>query len=80
MTIDAFNQTDKVYAKAREINANIIASRVFNSYDYNQAKEWLEESEEHKLILFHSTSYPYGVLISQEFPEQTGFDDPNVNS
>ncbi len=80
VTVDDFNQTDKVYDKARKITANIVASRVFNKYDYEQAKEWLEESEEHKLILFHSTSYPYGVLISQEFPEQTGFDDPNVNS
>ena len=78
--INSFNQTDKVYEKARAVNANIVASRVFNSYDYNQAKEWLEESKDNKLILFHSASYPYGVLISQEFPEQIGFDDPNIIS
>lgn len=78
VTVDDFNQTDKVYDKARDVNANIVASRVFNSYDYSQAKEWLEESEEHKLILFHSTSYPYGVLLMKEFPKKTGFDDPNI--
>ena len=76
--IDDFNQTDIVFDRAREINANIAASRVFNKFDYDHAKKWLEESEEHKLILFHSMSYPYGILISTEFPEQIGFGDVNI--
>ena len=78
ITVDDFKQTDKVFAAAREAHADIVASRVFNSYDYKQAKAWLEESSEHKLILFHSVSYPYGVLISKEFPEQVGFGDVNI--
>ncbi len=78
VTVDDFSQTDKVYDAAREAHADIVASRVFNKYDYEQAKSWLEESSEHKLILFHSISYPYGVLISQEFPEQVGFGDVNI--
>ncbi|MBW3004429.1 hypothetical protein KY310_01185 [Candidatus Woesearchaeota archaeon] len=78
VTVDDFKQTHKVYDAAREAHADIVASRVFNSYDYDQAKAWLEESSEHKLILFHSISYPYGILISQEFPEQVGFGDVNI--
>ncbi|MBD3304519.1 hypothetical protein GF343_05205 [Candidatus Woesearchaeota archaeon] len=79
ITVDDFRQTERVYAAAREAHADIVASRVFNSYDYTQAKAWLEESKGHKLLLFHSVSYPYGVLISQEFPEQVGFGDVNIN-
>ncbi|MBW3002753.1 hypothetical protein KY338_06355 [Candidatus Woesearchaeota archaeon] len=79
ITVDDFKQTHKVYDAAREAHADTVASRVFNKYDYNQAKAWLEESKSHKLILFHSISYPYGILISQEFPEQVGFGDVNIN-
>ncbi len=78
VTVDDFKQTHKVYAAAREAHADIVASRVFNKYDYEQAKKWLEESKENKLILFHSISYPYGVLITQDFPEQVGFGDVNI--
>lgn len=78
-TVDDFRQTARVYDAARDAHADIVASRVFNKYDYNQAKAWLEESKSHKLILFHSISYPYGILISQEFPEQVGFGDVNIN-
>jgi len=78
VTVDDFKQTDKMFAAARENHADIVASRVFNKFDYDQAKAWLEESKGNKLILFHSMSYPYGVLISQEFPEQVGFGDINI--
>jgi hypothetical protein len=78
VTVDDFKQTHKVYDAAREAHADIVASRVFNKYDYTPAKAWLEESKSHKLILFHSISYPYGILISEEFPEQVGFGDVNI--
>ena len=78
VTVDDFEQTDRVYAAAREARADVIASRVFNKFDYEHAKAWLEHSKSNKLILFHSISYPYGLLISQEFPEQVGFGDVNV--
>jgi hypothetical protein len=59
------------------LRANVIAARVFNSNDYESLKRWLYQSSKRKVILFHSSSYPYGYLLFKEFPEQTTFDDPN---
>lgn len=75
--IDDFNQTERVYDLAREHNAKVVATRVFNSYDYHQAKKWLAEDKEHKIILFHSTMYPYAIILMDEFSNQLSFDDPN---
>lgn len=75
--IDGFNQLDKVVQKAKSQNADIIAVRVFNSDDYNNVKMWLEESQWHKAILFHSEPYPYGYKLAREFKNQTTFDDIN---
>lgn len=75
--IDGFNQTYIVYDTARYTNSSVIATRVFNSYDYAQARLWLSEDTNHKIILFHSTMYPYGIILMQEFPSQISFDDPN---
>lgn len=75
--IDSFNQLDKVITKAKIQNASIIAVRVFNSDDYNKVKMWLEQSPEHKAILFHSEPYPYGYKLAREFKNQTTFDDIN---
>lgn len=66
-----------VIDKARALDAGFAAVRVFNSSDYYSVKQWLEEDQSHKVMLFHSTSYPYGKLLFKEFPEQTTFDDPN---
>lgn len=78
ISMDDFNQTKKIFDKAREIDARIVASRVYEAEDYNEAKKWLKESRDNRLILFHSMSYPYGLLISKEFRGQVSFDDPNV--
>ena len=75
--IDNFNQTERVISKAQEVNAGIIAVRIYNSDDYDNVISWLEESKTNKAILFHSTSYPYGYKLFREFPEQTSFDDIN---
>ncbi|MBW2972811.1 hypothetical protein KY346_00280 [Candidatus Woesearchaeota archaeon] len=76
--VDDFRQTGKVYEKARKLDANIVGARIYEAEDYIEAKEWLKESRNHKLVLFHSVAYPYGLLISQEFRNQVSFGDPNV--
>jgi hypothetical protein len=48
---------------------------IFNSDDYGKVKDWLKEDESHKAVLFHSTAYPYGYKLINEFPQQTTFDD-----
>lgn len=60
---------------ARGSGSKVIAARVFNSEDYYALKEWLEESGEHRAVLFHSMPYPYGYRILNEFPGQTSFGD-----
>ncbi len=75
--VNSFNQMANVVRKAEMLRANVIAARVFNSNDYEILKKWLYQSPKRKVILFHSASYPYGYLLLREFPEQTGFDDPN---
>ncbi|MEM4247338.1 MAG: hypothetical protein QXF14_03385 [Candidatus Woesearchaeota archaeon] len=75
--IDGFNQMEKVVQKAKSVGAKVIAARDFNSNDYDILRKWLVESGQHRAILFHSVSYPYGYLLLKEFPKQTSFDDPN---
>ena len=75
--ITDFNQMDKVIEAAECSYADIIAVRIFNSDDYNKVSNWLASSEQHRAVLFHSASYPYGYKLFREFPEQTSFDDPN---
>jgi hypothetical protein len=75
--ITDFNQMHKVVQRAGQLRAKVIAARVFNSNDYETLKQWLQQSPEHRTILFHSASYPYGHLLLKEFPAQTSFDDPN---
>jgi hypothetical protein len=75
VTVTGLNQMENIVSKAKELNSDAIAARVFNSDDYNQLKEWLTEDKRHRAILFHSMAYPYGYLLFNEFPEQTTFDD-----
>ncbi|MBI2021065.1 AAA family ATPase [Candidatus Giovannonibacteria bacterium] len=77
VTIDGFNQTFRVIEAAEEAQAEVIALRVFDRSDYSALKEWLLKSREHRAVLFHSSAYPYGKLIFQEFTEQVSFDDIN---
>jgi hypothetical protein len=75
--IGSYYETEKIFNIARENEINLVGYRIFNSYDYNAAKEWLDESKQNKIILFHSASYPYGKLLFEEYPWQTSFNDPN---
>lgn len=77
VSLNEMNSTEKVTEKAEELNATVIAVRIFNSDDYIKVKEWLEKDINNKAILFHSTAYPYGYKIINEFPYQTTFDDIN---
>ncbi len=75
--VNGFNQMASVVTRAEHIGAQVIAARVFSSNDYVALKQWLLASSDHRVILFHSASYPYGVLLFREFLLQTTFDDPN---
>jgi len=72
-----FNTMYLAVQKAEELNSSTIAARVFDSQDYNDLKSWLLQSSENRVILFHSSPYPYGIKLFNEFPFQTSFDDPN---
>lgn len=75
--LEDFGQMELAVKKVREINATILATRVFNRSDYDVVSSWLSESKANKAILFHSASYPFGQKIFNEYPDQTSFDDPN---
>ena len=77
VNLDQFNQTEIIYEKARETNTHLVATRIFNYYDYNQARTWMYENNENKIILFHSTAYPYSIALMKEFKGRISFDDPN---
>lgn len=77
VAMNQFEQMNKAVDTAHNINATIIATRIFNKDDYTQIKNWLYENSTHKAILFHSAPYPYGQLLFKEFANQTSFDDPN---
>jgi hypothetical protein len=77
VNLNQFNQTEIIYEKARETNTSLVATRIFNYYDYNQARTWMYENNENKIILFHSTAYPYAIALMEEFRGRISFDDPN---
>ena len=77
VSLNNMNSTNKITEKAEQVNATIIGVRIFNSDDYRKVKEWLEKDINNKAILFHSTAYPYGYKLINEFPQQTTFDDIN---
>ena len=78
VTINNFSQMDKIVNAAVNNNAKVIATRVFNSDDYDKLVSWLKLSKENRAVLFHSASYPYGQLILREYPAQVTFGDINV--
>lgn len=77
VTLDGFGQMDRAIFRARDLNATVLATRVFNRGDYDAVSSWLRERPENTAILFHSASYPFGQVLFAEFPDQTSFDDPN---
>ncbi len=78
ITINDFNQTERLTKAAIDNNADVIATRIFNSDDYHKLKSWLNTSIQNNAILFHSAPYPYGYLMFKEFPNQVTFGDINV--
>jgi hypothetical protein len=75
--LEDFEELEDVFNEARREGINIVGTRIFSSYDYEQAKEWMQEDDKNRLILFHSTMYPYGIKIMKEFYGRVGFNDPN---
>jgi hypothetical protein len=71
--IGEFYELHKVIDKARDVKSHAIGVRVFSQDDYYAVREWLNEDEDNRAILFHSMSYPYGYKIMKEFPEQITF-------
>jgi hypothetical protein len=59
-------------------NASVIGARVYFEDDYISLKRWLDEDENHRVVLFHSVSYPYGYKLFKEYPEQATFGDLNI--
>ncbi|MFH0979084.1 MAG: hypothetical protein V1837_07335 [Candidatus Woesearchaeota archaeon] len=60
---------------AVKLNANVVAARVYSLEDYLAISSWLREDMHHRAILFHSAPYPFGLIIYEEFRDQTSFDD-----
>lgn len=75
--VDEKGQMDKVLKKAMEKKASIVAGRVYNEEDYNELKEWLEQKNDRKAILFDSETSEFGYKIAREFRSQVFFGDVN---
>ncbi|MFH1511335.1 MAG: hypothetical protein ABIF10_06595 [Candidatus Woesearchaeota archaeon] len=75
--ISSTNQTQSLFNFAESANSSVVALRVFSKEDYKAASSWLGKNENNRLILFHSSPYPYGYRLFFEFPVQTSFDDIN---
>jgi len=75
--VDGKGQMGKVLKKAKEKKASIIAVRVYNEEDYNELREWLEEQNDRKAVLFDSETSEFGYKIAREFRSQTFFGDIN---
>ncbi|MFH1066270.1 MAG: hypothetical protein V1734_07205 [Nanoarchaeota archaeon] len=75
--VDDAGQMDKVLKKAMEKKASVIAVRIYNEEDYNELKEWLEDQNDRKAILFDSETSEFGYKIAREFRSQVFFEDVN---
>jgi len=58
-------------------NASVLGARVYSYQDYSAIKSWLDADKSHRVVLFHSASYPYGMRMLLEYPLQSTFDDIN---
>lgn len=73
--ISDINQAYKVIERAEEIDSNIIAIRISYEEEYVEVRDWLNQNENNRVILFHSVVYDPGFRLFEEFPEQTSFGD-----
>ena len=74
---DPNDQQHDAVVLAERINATVLATRVYTKKDYDAVKSWLLSDTKRTAILFHSASYPAGMMLFNQFPNQTSFDDPN---
>ena len=77
VVLDDFGEMERAAKKAREINATVFATRVFDRSDYDAVSHWLDEDVARRVLLFHTASYPLGQRLMAEYPNQTSFDDAN---
>ncbi|MCK4473698.1 polysaccharide deacetylase family protein [Candidatus Parcubacteria bacterium] len=70
-------ETCNLVKEAKEQNAEVIGARIFNETDYLPLKNWLEENKNHRVILFHSAAYEFGIELFRAYPGQTSFGDIN---
>jgi len=75
--LDDFSQLQRVFDEAEKLGGNVVGARIFSQDDYEAAKVWLEGDGNNKIVLFHSTMYPYGIVLMEEFEGQVSFNDPN---
>lgn len=75
--MDANHSMQDLIDFADYADADVVAVRVFNSTDYAYVSDWLDDDKDHRAMLFHSVSYPYGRMLLEEYPAQTSFDDIN---
>lgn len=74
--IEGEGQTWKVIEQAEDMGSKAVGVRVATQQDYESVRDWLQESAEHRAVLFHSAPYPSGYRLFDEFPEQVTFGDP----
>jgi hypothetical protein len=74
--VDGPGQADRIVEGARATGAEAIALRVATVEDSLPVRAWLEESREHRAVLFHSAPYPEGIALFRDFRGQTTFGDP----
>lgn len=65
----------RLLAVARARTAGIVAVRVTSTDDAALVATWLEESDAHRALLFHSTPYPPGRQLLDRYPDRTATPD-----
>ncbi len=76
-SFDSFGSQPDLVDFAEKNDATVIASRVYNKADYSALAGWLKKDDKRKVILLHSSPYPYGIKLFNDFSNQTSFGDPN---
>ena len=76
VTVTGPGQASAIVARADELGARAIAVRVWKEEDAAPVRAWLGKNRGHRAVLFHSTPYPAGESLFEDFPRQTTFGDP----
>jgi hypothetical protein len=75
VTLDDFDQQERLIDAARDHGSSVIATRVFSRSDAEHLSAWLDEDPDRRAVLFHSVSYPYGFELLGGYPNQVSFGD-----